>query len=134
MSKLPMLLISVCVCVYVCVCVCVCVCVSVVLELGISGVGREACKRGCPTARRRELWSLALGVDTSHETVCVCAFFSLSSLYFLSLTLCVSKELRVSTAETPIKDTLKKDTIEKLLHKGHTLTFKIVTFLSSFYL
>jgi hypothetical protein len=42
--------------------------VSRVLEQGMSGVGREACKRGCPTARRRELWSLALGVDTSRET------------------------------------------------------------------
>ena len=69
----------------------------------------------------------------ARDGVCACAF-SLSSLYFLSLTLCVSKELRVSTAETPIKDSLKKDAIEKLLHKGHTLTFKIDTFLSSFYL
>ena len=32
------------------------------------------------------------------------------------------------------KHTLKKDTIAKLLNKGHTLRFKIVTFLSSFYL
>ena len=43
--------------------------VFTVLELGLSPLAREMCKRGCPVTGRRELWSLAVGLDPTQEQV-----------------------------------------------------------------
>ena len=62
-----------------------------VLKVGLCPLARQLCKSGCPVGNRRQLWSLALSVDTEDPQVCVsvCACVSVCVCLCVCLFVCV---------------------------------------------